>query len=256
MKWKSGPRSLTHPMTHFFSRQRQMASHGTTRCHTVAWSAPQHSGAHLRAQRSSIQPVRSQDTASSYRPGCKSQDAEPGCRARVQSQYAASTEPVQSQDTEPVQSQSRGRTHSQDTQPGYTARIHSQVTQPVRSQYTSSTQPDRYAASIEPVQSQYAASTEPGYTARIRRILSQDTQPVQSQYRASTEPVHSQDTQPGYRARIQEAGYTTRIQSQPRYAASTQPAGSQYRASTQPVHKEVQSQYRASTQDTQPVHNQ
>lgn len=144
MKWKSGPRSLTHPMTHFFSRQRQMASHGTTRCHTVAWSAPQHSGAHLRAQRSSIQPVRSQDTASSYRPGYKSQDAEqPG--------YRASTQPVQSQHRARIQRQYRaspeaGRTariHSQDTQQGYTARLHNQ--------YAASTQAVHNQTGTQPV---------------------------------------------------------------------------------------------------------
>ena len=149
-------------------------------------------------------------------------------------------------------SQGAAQQYTASTQPRYSQFIQTRIQEPgCRARIQS-----HYAASTEPVQSQYAASTEPGYTARIRRILSQDTQPVQSQYRASTEPVHSQDTQPGYRARIQEAGYTTRIQSQPRYAASTQPAGSQYRASTQPVHKEVQSKYRASTQDTQPVHNQ
>ena len=143
MKWKSGPRSLTHPMTHFFSRQRQMASHGTTRCHTVAWSAPQHSGAHLRAQRSSIQPVRSQDTASSYRPGYKSQDAEPG--------YRASTQPVQSQHRARIQRQYRAspeaghtaRIHSQDTQQGYTARLHNQ--------YAASTQAVHNQTGTQPV---------------------------------------------------------------------------------------------------------
>ena len=202
MKWKSGPRSLTHPMTHFFSRQRQMASHGTTRCHTVAWSAPQHSGAHLRAQRSSIQPVRSQDTASSYRPGYKSQDAEPGYRAStqpVQSQYRASTQLVQSQDTQPGYA-------------GYSARIRSQ-----------------YRASTGPVQSQYTArihsqDTEPGYRRQDTQPgyrANHDTQPVHSQQAASTEPVRSQYTR--------------------KYRASTEPVRrirSQYTTSRQAVHNQ------------------
>ena len=181
MKWKSGPRSLTHPMTHFFSRQRQMASHGTTRCHTVAWSAPQHSGAHLRAQRSSIQPVRSQDTASSYRPGYKSQDAEqPG--------YRASTQPVQSQHRARIQRQYRAspeaghtaRIHSQDTEPGYRR----QDTQPgYRANHDTQPVHSQQAASTEPVRSQYTrkyrASTEP-----VRRI--------RSQYTTSRQAVHNQ----------------------------------------------------------------